>query len=104
LAGLSPGSGKSADFVVAHAVSCEPVSADFPVKQGKRREYWRFQTHSPCHGAAKLLKNSYFSFNFPAQEIREFLSTIRDFQGHIRDLYCRSGYRFMGLSQAQIGG
>ncbi len=29
-------------WMAVQGVSSEPVSADFPVKQGKNREFWRF--------------------------------------------------------------
>ncbi len=30
------------DLLAVQAVSSEPVSPEFPVKQGKNREFWRF--------------------------------------------------------------
>jgi hypothetical protein len=76
------------------AVLREPVSASkFPDKQGKNREFLRFQHGSDRHSDEKTKRCLGFFGKFPTQWNRELLLgnrelflRIREFTGQIREM------------------
>jgi hypothetical protein len=57
--------------MVRHGVSSEPVSADFPVKQGKYREILRITPESGPRALRNILIFQLFSVEFPTRRNRE---------------------------------
>ncbi len=72
--------------VVVQAVSSEPVSAEFPVIQGKNREF--SQNHSLIRPArlSNRLVSQVFSVEFPKHRNREFFWPNREFNLRNREL------------------
>ena len=79
------GDGKGRDWLAVEAVSSEPVSANFPVKQGKNREFFQ------CWGILSILIRSntlelqQFLSNFPTHQNREFKLLNRETQSSFRE-------------------
>ncbi len=63
--------GKPGDLVVLQAVSSEPVSGDFPVKQGKYREILRITPESGPRALCNALIFLRFLVEFPTRRNRE---------------------------------
>ncbi len=68
--------------MAVQGVSSEPVSADFPVMQGKYREFSRFRPESGPSVPYKLLNYRAFLSKFPTRRNREFESRIREISGN----------------------
>ena len=89
--------------VVVDAVSSEPVSAEFPVKQGINREF--LQNHpliSPV-GASNTLVSLVFWVEFPKHRNREFFQRNREFYPWNRELSGWIREPPYGPPQRQIG-
>jgi hypothetical protein len=65
------GLGFGEEWVVVDAVSSEPVSGNFPVKQGKNREFLRIWADSRHEAPYKMLNSGHFSSQFPKKLNRE---------------------------------
>ena len=83
--------------VVVQAVCSEPVSAEFPVKQGKNREFSQNHPLIRPVGRSNRLVSLVFSVEFPKRRNREFFQRNRELSGG-------SGNRRTGSPQPQIGG
>ncbi len=86
------------------AVSSEPVSDEFPVKQGKNREYSQNHPLIRPVGPSNRLVLLVFSVEFPKHRIREFFQLIREFNSRNRELSGWIREPPFGLPQLQIGG
>ena len=64
--------GKPGDWLVQQAVSSEPVSADFPVKQGKNREIVRISPKKGPNRFDNILISLGILRKFPKKYNREF--------------------------------
>ena len=82
----------------------EPVSVEFPVKQGKNREY--SQNHPLIHpvGPSNRLVLQVFSVEFPKHRNREFFQLNREFNSRNRELSGWIREPPYGPPQLQIGG
>ncbi len=72
--------------VVVDAVSSEPVSAAFPVKQGINREFSRNHPIIRPIGPSNTLVSIVFSVEFPKHRNREFFQRNREFNPWNREL------------------
>ncbi len=72
--------------MAVEAVSSEPVSAEFPVKQGKNREF--LQNHPKIRpvGPSNTLISRVFWVEFPKHRNREFFQRNREFNLRNREL------------------
>ncbi len=72
--------------VAVEAVSSEPVSAEFPVKQGINREF--LQNHPLIRpvGPSNTLVSRVFLVEFPKHRNREFFWPNREFYSRNREL------------------
>ncbi len=64
-------------------VSSELVSADFPVMQGKYREFSRIRSELGLQTPYKLLNCLAVLFKFPTRRNREFKRRIRELTGKL---------------------
>ncbi len=85
-------------------VSSEPVSPEFPVKQGKNREFSRITLELGPRTRRNALIFLLFLAEFPKHWNREFKSQNREFKSQNRELSGGSGNRRTGPPQLQIGG
>ncbi len=72
--------------VVVDAVSSEPVSAEFPVKQGKNREFSQNHPLIRPVGPSNTLVSLVFWVEFPKHRNREFFQRNREFDPRNREL------------------
>ncbi len=91
-------------WVVVQAVSSEPVSADFPVIQGKNREFSENQAVMDRIRCSNQLISHVFLIEFPKHRNREIFQPNRKFKSRNRELSGGSGNRNTGPPQVQIGG
>ena len=73
------------EVVAVDAVSIEPVSADFPVNQGKYREISRITPESDPRALRSALIFLLFFANFPKRHNREFSESNREFWARNRE-------------------
>jgi len=66
-------------LVVVQGVLSEPVSASFPVKQGKNREFSQYGGILSVLPPRNTLELRQFLSNFPTHKNREFKSLNREF-------------------------
>ena len=67
------------------AVCCEPVSPEFPVKQGKYREFAQITPKSGPHVLYKDLNFLVLLVEFPTRRNRELFRRNREFFVQIRE-------------------
>ncbi len=72
--GKNPKSNIFNGLMVVEAVLSEPVSAEFPVKQGKNREFFQNQAVLGRIGCSNELLSHVFLLEFPKHRNREFFS------------------------------
>ncbi len=76
----------SGEFLLGvQAVYSEPVSADFPVKQGKYREFSRLLPEPRRFAWSKLLDSLVLFIDFPKQHHREFSKPNREIFARSRE-------------------
>ncbi len=68
------------------AVWCEPVSAEFPVKQGKNREFSQNHPIIRPIGPSNRLVSLVLLVEFPKHRNREFFQGNREFNSWNREL------------------
>ncbi len=90
--------------VVVDAVSSEPVSAEFPVKQGINREFSQNHPLIRPVGASNTLVSLAFRVEFPKHRNREFFQRNREFNLRNRELSGWIREPPCGPPQLQIGG
>ncbi|MCH8154938.1 MAG: hypothetical protein IH786_06695 [Proteobacteria bacterium] len=91
-------------MLAVQGVSSEPVSPEFPVKQGKNREFSQNQAVMGRIGCSNELLSHVFLVEFPKHRNREFFQPNREFKLQNRELSGGSGNRRTGPPQLQIGG
>ncbi len=84
---------------MVQAVCSEPVSADFPVKQGINREFLQNHPFIRPVGASNTLVLRVFSVKFPKDRNREFFWPNREFNPRNREL---SGWITEGFDTADL--
>ncbi len=72
--------------MVVDAVSSEPVSGEFPVKQGKNREFSRNHPIIRPIGPSNTLVSLVFCVEFPKHRNREYFQRNREFNSWNREL------------------
>ena len=79
-------------WLVVQAVRSEPVSTEFPVKQGKNREFSRISPSKSPNHACNILKSYRFLAQFPKKHNREnfppnreLIQRSREFSTRIRE-------------------
>ncbi len=90
--------------MAVQGVSSEPVSPEFPVKQGKNREFSQNQAMLGRIGCSNELLSRVFLLEFPKHRNREIFQPNREFKPQNRELSGGSGNRRTGPPQLQIGG
>ncbi len=92
------------EIMAVDAVCSEPVSAEFPVKQVKNREFSQNHPLIRPVGRSNRLGSQVFSVEFPKRRNRELFQRNREFHPRNRELSGGSGNRRTGPPQPQIGG
>jgi hypothetical protein len=81
------------DLLAVQGVRSEPVSADFPVKQGKNREISRITPESGPRALHNALIFLLFLAEFPTRWNREFFGRNRELFARNRELHFPVGFR-----------
>ncbi len=83
--------------MAVQGVSSEPVSADFPVKQGKNREFLRITPESGPRTRGNALIFPLFLVEFPTRRNREFFQPNREFSRDNRETHLQIRERLNSL-------
>ncbi len=90
--------------MVVQGVSSEPVSAEFPVKQGKNREFSQNHLLIRPIDPSNTLESRVFLVEFPKNRNREYFQRNREFNPRNRELSGRIREPPYDPPQRQIGG
>ncbi len=90
-------------WLAVEAVCSEPVSAEFPVKQGINREFSQNHPIIRPIGPSNTLVSLVFSVKFPKHRNREFFLRNREFIPRNRELFGWIREPPYGPPQCQIG-